>query len=253
MSNKTIRAILIDDDEFMHYQLREKLSEICPEVEVVACAENAAQGLMIIKSRKPDLVFLDIKMPEASGFDLLNQFEHPDFSVVFVTSFNEYAIQALRYSALDYLLKPVQGAELRAAVDRFRSRQDAGYLRLQIDNLMYNLSKKLSDFRVIIPSRNGDTSIDIGSILWCQGDSNYTHFHLKDGHKITASKTLKEYEELLGDKDFMRVHKSYIVNLAHVEGITRTGKLQLTGPLEIEVAKRRLKVVRDHLRHSNSG
>ncbi len=249
LSNTTkIRAIIVDDDEFIHFQLREKLIEFCPEVEVIACAENAAHGLSMIHASKPDLVFLDIHMPEASGFDLLNQFQHPEFSVVFVTSYNEYAIKALRYSALDFLLKPVQGQELRAAVNRFIERQDVGYLRVQIDNLMHNLSKRGSGFRIVIPSRSGDISIDIDQIIWCEGDSNYTHFHLLDSVKVTASKTLKEYEDLLSDKDFMRIHKGYLVNLGHVESMSNDGKLKLHGNRELEIAKRRIKEVRERLR-----
>lgn len=247
-TNAKIRAIIIDDDAFIHHQLREKLSDLCPEVEVIACAENAAHGLAMIESSKPDLVFLDIQMPEASGFDLLNQFEHPEFSVVFVTSYNTYAIQALRYSALDYLLKPVQGAELRAAVNRFIARQDAGYLRVQIDNLMHNLSKSATGFRIVIPSRSGDVSIEIERIVWCEGDSNYTHFHLLDNAKVTASKTLKEYEDLLSDKDFVRIHKGYLVNFEHVESMSSDGKLKIRGKRELEVAKRRIKEVRERMR-----
>lgn len=250
MNKGKIKAIIIDDDLFIHHQLRDKLSELCEDVDVAGCAENALEGLALIKMCKPDLVFLDIQMPEASGFDLLNQFEQPDFSVVFVTSYNEYAIQALRYSALDYLLKPVKGDELVSAVARFKSRRDTSYLKVQIDNLMHNLSKNGTEFRVVVPSRNGDISMDIDDIIWCQGDSNYTHFHLKNSQKITVSKTLKEYDELLSDKDFVRVHKSYLVNLKHVAGISRDDKLQLPGPIELEVAKRRVREVRERLRLS---
>lgn len=247
-THKKIRAIIVDDDEFIHFQLQEKMAELCPEVEVLACAENATHGISLIRASKPDLVFLDIQMPDASGFDLLNQFDQPDFSVVFVTSCNEYAVQALRYSALDFLLKPVNGAELRAAVNRFIARQDAGYLRLQIDNLMHNLSKSATGFRIVIPSRNGDVSIDIARIVWCEGDSNYTHFHLVDGHKVTASKTLKEYEDLLSDKDFVRIHKGYLVNFEYVESMSSDGKLMIRVKGELGVAKRRFKEVRERLR-----
>ncbi len=248
----TIKAIIIDDDEFIHHQLAEKLRLLCPDVDVVGFAENAIHGLALIETVSPDIVFLDVQMPGASGFDLLNQFENPSFSVVFITSYNQYAIQALRYSALDFLLKPINDKELVAAVNRYQDRRAPGFLKVQIENLMHNLGKADGEFRLVIATRQGDVSLALKRIIWCEGDSNYTHLHLSDRSKITASKTLKEFEEMLPGAEFMRVHKSHLVNMSYVSNITSDGQLLLTNNLKLEVAKRRFKDVKQSVLNRNA-
>jgi two-component system LytT family response regulator len=244
MAYAEIKAIIIDDDEFIHQHLRDKLARLAPDVRIVGCAENAAHGRQLIQSARPELVFLDIQMPEASGFDLLNSFDNLNFSVVFITSYNQYAIQAIRYSALDYLLKPINDQELFTALQRLRERRNPGYLRLQIENLIHNLSRNDGELRLVIATRQGDVSLPVTRIMWCEGDSNYTHLHLSDKSKITASKTLKDFEDMLPEKAFLRVHKSHLVNIDYVHSLTGDGHVVLHDNVRLEVARRRLKDVK---------
>jgi two-component system LytT family response regulator len=247
-----IKAVIIDDDEFIHHQLADKLRLLCPDVTVIGYAENAIHGLSLIETVQPDIVFLDIQMPDVNGFELLNKFNNPKFKVVFITSYNQYAIQAIRYSALDYLLKPINDEELISAVDRFRKSRATGYMKVQIDNLMHNLSKNDGEFRLVIATRQGDVSLSVKRIVWCEGDSNYTHLHLSDQSRITASKTLKEFEEMLPEAEFLRVHKSHMVNIAFVNTITRDGQLLMNNDFKLEVAKRRLKEVKQLIENRNN-
>jgi two-component system, LytTR family, response regulator len=242
-----IKAIIIDDDEFIHYHLQQKLLQICPEVEIVALCENAVHGLESINRLEPDLIFLDIQMPEISGFDLLQQLGAYNFSVVFITSFNQYAIEAIRYSALDYLLKPIKDEELLGAIARFKQRQSPQSLQIQMDNLLHNLSKTNAEFKIVIATRNGEKSLPIHQIIRCEGDSNYTHLHLSDQSRLTASKTLKDFEDMLPESDFLRVHKSHLVNKNFVVSMSQDGQLLLKNNQKIEVAKRRIALVRQLL------
>lgn len=242
-----IKTIIIDDDEFIHYHLQQKLLQLCPEVEVVAMCENAVHGLESINRFDPDLIFLDIQMPDINGFDLLKQFGAYNFSVVFITSFNEYAIEAIRYSALDYLLKPIKDQELVSAVERFKQRQSPQSLQVQMDNLLHNLSKSNAEFKIVIATRNGDKSLPVHQIIRCEGDSNYTHLHLSDQTKLTASKTLKDFEDMLPESDFLRVHKSHLVNKNFVVSMSNDGQLLLKNNQKIEVAKRRISLIRQLL------
>lgn len=249
---KKIKSIIIDDDEFIHWQLRDALAAHCPDVEVLASAGSATEGLSLIHRTNPDLVFLDIRLPDATGFDVLRAVSQASFSVVFITSHNEYAINALRFSALDYLLKPIDPVDLAQAIARFRQMNRPDSLRSQIETLRNNLKREEGDFQLHIAGRNGTTSLNIGEIVYCEGDSNYTHFHLQNGKKATATKTLKEFDALLIGHDFFRAHRKYLVNLNCARKILPDGRLELTNGDAIEVAKRRRTQLRDRLQTHSS-
>ena len=212
-----IKAILVDDEMHGLRTLSIHLADYCPQVEVLAKCSSAKAALEEIKEKKPDLVFLDIEMPVMNGFELLEQFDPIPFAVIFTTSYDQYAIKAIRFSALDYLLKPVDPKELIAAVNKV-DRQKNPPTSEQLSILMDQLQNKEARFnKIAIPTTEGFELIPAENVVRCEADDNYTHFFLKDKTKIIASRTLKEMEEQLKEfPSFLRVHHSYIVNLNEV-------------------------------------
>ncbi len=194
-----IKAVIIDDEKLARDVIANYLGEFCPDVEIVAQASSVRTALAAIQKTSPDLVFLDIEMPDGNGFDLLSLFEKIYFKIIFITAYSEYAIRAFRFSALDYLLKPVKIDELIDAVARVRSAEPRG-----ISN----------------------------EIILCQADGYCTNFHLSGNRKVVSSKNLKHFDGLLEDQNFMRVHHSYMINLDHVTGYTRQGEILLSEGLK---------------------
>lgn len=228
-----IRAVIIDDEKLARDVISNYLQDYCPDVEVVATASSLKTAWSAIQKTSPDLVFLDIEMPDGNGFDLLNMFEKIDFKVIFVTAYSEYAIKAFRFSALDYLLKPVKIDELIDAVARVRSAKTPGITNEIITSLLNNIrgnSPKQST--LIIPNIKGFEVLRVTDIIMCQADGYCTNFHLSGNRKVVSSKNLKHFDGLLEDQNFLRVHHSYLVNLDHVTGYTRQGEILLTEGLK---------------------
>jgi two-component system LytT family response regulator len=241
---KKISAVLIDDDRYSREELSRLVKKHSPGVEVMAQCADAAEGLMAIQSLSPQIVFLDIEMPGMNGFQLLEQLRQVSFEVIFITAFNQYAIKAIRFSALDYLLKPVEPAELVAAIDRYSAKKlPDSEERLQ-NFLLNSRTSHAHEFRLAIPSSQGTQFLPLEEISFCEAQINYTLFHLKQEKKIISSKTLKEYDELLSDHQFIRVHKSYLVNRRHIRSITAEHKLLLDGGVTVEISKRKFSEVK---------
>jgi two-component system, LytTR family, response regulator len=217
-----IRAIIIDDEAHCIDTLGMLLKEYCPEVQVMEQCRSAQKGLQAIEKINPDLVFLDIEMPAMNGFEMLEQFTQIPFSVIFTTSYDQYAIKAIRFSALDYLLKPIDPKELIAAVHRMQLQKQLPASE-QFEILFSRLQYKESAFRrMAVPTTEGYELIAAEDIFRCEADDNYTHFFLKDKRKITACRTLKEVEEQLQDFSyFVRVHHSWLVNMNEVTKYVR--------------------------------
>lgn len=236
-----IRAILVDDEHHALATLRYELERYCPEVIIEGEATSGVQALSLISELNPDLVFLDIEMPGMGGFDLLGQIPEPDFSVIFVTAYDQYALRAFRFAAIDYLLKPVDGGQLREAVNR-ATRQRALPERLaSLGVLMHNLQAELKSHRIALPSSKGADFVNVHDILYCQAESNYTHVHLKNGRKYILAKTLKDVEQLLEGLEFFRVHQSYLVNPEHVQQYLRDdgGYVVMSDGRHVPLSKRR--------------
>jgi len=228
-----IRAVIVDDEKLARDVISNYLQDYCPDVEVVAMASSLKTAWSAIQKTSPDLVFLDIEMPDGNGFDLLNMFEKIDFKVIFVTAYSEYAIKAFRFSALDYLLKPVKIDELIDAVARVRSTKTPGITSEIISSLLNNIrgnSPKQST--LIIPNIKGFEVLRVTDIIMCQADGYCTNFHLSGNRKVVSSKNLKHFDGLLEDQNFLRVHHSYLVNLEHVTGYTRQGEILLSEGLK---------------------
>jgi two-component system LytT family response regulator len=212
-----MKAILIDDEIHCLDTLSMLLADYCPEVEIQDKCWSAKKGLEAIQKQKPDILFLDIEMPSMNGFELLEQIGEIGFCVVFTTSYDQYAIKAIRFSALDYLLKPVDPKELIISV-RKAATQKTGPAPEQFSMLLDQIKSKSSGFlKIAVPTTNGLELIPADQILRCEAADNYTHIYTKDKARITACRSLKEFEEQLSDFDFfIRVHHSFLVNLNEV-------------------------------------
>ena len=217
-----LKAITIDDEIHCLDTLGMLVADYCPEVQIVEQCVSAKKGLAAIEKFKPDLVFLDIEMPLMNGFELLEQFENIPFAVIFTTSYDQYAIKAIRFSALDYLLKPIDPKELVAAVHKVQQHTtppSAEQFRMLMDQIQH---KEKGFTKVAVPTFEGFELIPVDEVLRCEADDNYSHVFLKNKSKITACRTLKEMEEQLQDFPFfIRVHHSWIVNLNEVKKYVR--------------------------------
>jgi two-component system LytT family response regulator len=209
-----IKAVLIDDEMHCLDTLNMLISDYCPTVQVSARCLSGKKGLEAIEKIKPDLIFLDIEMPLMNGFELLENFGQIPFSVIFTTGYDQYAIKAIRFSALDYLLKPIDPKELVGAVHKVQV-QKAPPSSVQFQMLMDQIQHKENNLnKIAIPTLDGFELIMVDQVVYSEANDNYTHFYLKNGKKITACRTLKEIEEQLEEfSSFLRIHHSYIVNL----------------------------------------
>lgn len=212
-----IKAIIIDDEVHCLETLSLLLNEFCPEVQLVDQCRSAKKGLETIEKYKPDLVFLDIEMPTMNGFEMLEQFRDIQFAIIFTTSYDQYAIKAIRFSALDYLLKPIDPKELVSAVKKVQEQRHLPMAE-QFQMLLKQVHGKEHHFnKIAVPTSEGFELVPADQVVYCEANDNYTHLFLKNKNKIIACRTLKEMEEQLQEFNFfVRVHHSYMVNLNEV-------------------------------------
>jgi two-component system LytT family response regulator len=245
-----IRAIIIDDELHCRKTLRILLEEYCREVEVIEQCDNGQSGTEAIKRLKPDLVFLDIEMPHMNGFELLEQFQVIQFAVIFTTGYDQYAIRAFRFSALDYLLKPINHEELVKAVNKV-SQQVHYPMPQQLEILLQKISQQHQGIhKIALPTMEGLQLVDVDSIISCISDSNYSVLLLKDKQKLTVSRTLKETEEILEEHSFLRVHNSSIVNLNEINKYIKGegGYLVMSDGSTVDVSRSRKEALLRKLR-----
>ena len=248
----SIKAILVDDENGSRESLAKLLEKYCPDVTVLAKTENMESGLTAIQQYEPDLVFLDVEMPNGSGFDLLEKVKDIDFDIIFVTAYDHYAIRAIKFSAVDYLLKPIDPEELVESVKRVETRRlskkgsDEKY-----KVLLSNVKSGSKLGKIAIPDGDGLVFIDLNDIIRCDSDGNYTYFILTGGKKIVSSRTLGEYEELFEDENFFRVHRSHLVNLKHIKKYIKGegGYVALSDNSQVEVSRRKKNEFLDRLTH----
>lgn len=211
-----VKSLIIDDVERARQSLRADIEDYCPSIEIVGEADGVQTGIEAIERLKPDLVFLDIQMDDGTGFDLLEKIGKIDFKIIFTTALNEYAIKAFKFSAVDYLLKPIDPDELQAAVSKLKSgKTEAPNQPNPYDLLMENLKKiqNTSVKKIALNTQEKVHIVAIDEVLRCESNSNYTLFHLTEKRNILVTKTLKEFEELFSDYNFVRVHHSHLINL----------------------------------------
>lgn len=207
-----MNAIIIDDEQNSRELLGNMLSLYCPTIEILGTADSVQSGFATIKQLNPEVVFLDIQMGDGTGFDLLSLFEKVPFHVIFTTAFQEYAVQAFQYSAVDYLLKPISPEYLVKAVNKV---QKLNHSETEIQTLLGNF-KQPEDKKIVVKTHDRIYSIYIKEIVRCEADSSYTTLYLENGHKIVVAKQLKEFDEMLSPNDFLRIHQSHLVNLNYV-------------------------------------
>src|SRR6186713_1316693 len=216
-----LNAILVDDEASSLNALREKILRHCPEVNIIAACDSAQAAIREIDSLQPDLVFLDIEMPVMNGFLMLQQLQFKTFELIFTTAYDHYAIKAIRYSALDYLMKPIEIEELQLAVRRAADKRSGKGAHHQLELLLENMLPKKNTYqRIAIPTSEGLQFIKLNEIIYLEANNNYTYFHLS-GHKYIVSRTLKDFEEMLPEDTFLRIHNSYIINKNFAERYIR--------------------------------
>lgn len=216
-----IRCVLIDDESNSLEVMEWLLKKYCPQVQIDAMCQAATEGIEAINRFKPDLVFLDIEMPHMNGFDMLEQFDNLSFDVVFCTAYDQFAIKAFKYSALNYLLKPIDPEDLKETIRRVETKR-AVPAKEQIDLLMQHLRQAAAPApqRVALTTNDGMLFVSTADIMYCEAESNYTTVVLKS-RKILVSKTLKEIDEALAGPDFYRIHHSFLINLNHIQKFVR--------------------------------
>ncbi|MEP6736514.1 MAG: LytTR family DNA-binding domain-containing protein [Chryseolinea sp.] len=237
-----ISALIIDDEKYCVDALTYRLTENCPDVKIVGNCQTIASGIDAIQNLRPDLLFLDINLPDGNGFTLLDKIKTPDLQVIFTTAYDQYAIKAFKFNALDYLLKPIGEKDILDAMSRFRLRVSDVSARSHVLSILDEVRRNGAGInKIALPTAHGHVFVLLNDIVRLHSDSNYTTFFMKDKTKYVVSKTLKEYEALLGDLQFVRIHNSDIVNLAFVKESCKGkgGTLLLQDGTELEVAVRR--------------
>lgn len=217
-----IKTIIVEDEEQKRLSLREMLNELRPDVEIIGEAADVKSALALIKKLNPELVFLDIRLPDGTSFELLEQLTPINFKIIFITAYDEYAVKAFKFSAVDYILKPVSAQELLNAIDKAVAILWAEY-NMKINTLLQNhQSTNQNEKRIILKTVDKVHVIRMQDIVRCESDASYCHFFLIDGIKITASKPLKEYAGMFNEYGFFRVHKSHLVNVRLVKRYDRS-------------------------------
>lgn len=238
-----IKAVIIDDEQHCIDRLTMLLAKNCSDtVELLTGVQTVEEGLAAIKTYKPQLVFLDIEIGNKTGFDLLKQLPEINFEVIFTTAYDKYAVQAFKFSAIDYLLKPIDADELQAAIKRFNDRISQKDIAGKFDALFHNLKNiQSASKKICVPVLSGLVFIQTDDIIRCESSVNYTTLFLKDKQKLLVAKTLKEFEEMLTGYNFYRVHNSHLINLAYIKMYNKGkgGTVTMTDGSEIEVSTRR--------------
>lgn len=243
--NQKIKAVIVEDEQNNREYLKDKLNEYCSQIEIVAICSSALEGRRKIMETSPDLVFLDVEMPGGDGFSMLESLPALNFEIIFVTAFTNYAVKAIKFSALDYIVKPIDTMELVRAVEKavkeIQHKIDNSRMLNLIENRHRDANKKI----IALPLSDKIEFVEISTIARCQADGNYTVFYLTNGDKLTTSKTLKEYDELLSSYNFLRVHQSHLINLNEVKSFVKSegGYIRMKDGSNIVISRQRREMV----------
>jgi two-component system LytT family response regulator len=246
-----IKSIIVDDEKHGRENLAGILKQYCPEVELLGDADSVEVAIPLIRELNPDLVFLDIEMPRANGFQLLEHFKDFRFEVIFVTAYDNFAIKAIRFSAADYILKPINLNDLQTAVRKVANRIQQKQENQRMKQLVYNITQPQNP-RIGLPTGDRIEFIEVHKIIRCQGEGNYSHIYFEGNKHLLVAKTLVEFEDLLQEYSFFRVHKTHLVNLKQVIAYVKTdgGILQLSNGDSVAVSRRRKEDVQKMLKVS---
>lgn len=218
-----MKAVIVDDEHMSRQTLRKLLDLYCPQVEVLGEAGSAEEAFSLIQKKSPEVVFLDVEMPFGSGFDLLTQFSDIDFEIIFVTAFDQYALKAIKFCALDYLLKPINAEELIVSVKRLEQKKRTTTDKIKVKTFLQNL-QQIDDNKnqIVVPTSDGFEFIEINEIVRLEADGRYTRIFLTTSKKILICKNLKEFETLLEEHNFFRTHHSHLVNMKYVKSYSKS-------------------------------
>lgn len=246
-----MNLIIVEDEKRIRTSLVNVIKLHYPEVEIIGEAENIQQAIELIKLKTPDVLLLDIKMPGGTGLELVKQLTPVNFKIIFITAFAQYAIEAIKLSALDYLLKPVIPGELVNALDKANEEINKEKENLKLKALLNNIEKK--EKKIVLNTQEASFVIDVNDIVRCEADRNYTNFYLKDKKRILVSKGLKEYEDILKNHNFIRPHHSHLVNISMIERLDKRngGALVLNDGSEVPVSTRKHAELIDILKQIN--
>lgn len=247
-SKKMLRAVIVEDEKRSRETLQGLLKLYCKNLEVIGEAENVKEGLAVIQQQNPDVVFLDIQMPDGSGFKLLEQIEQIKFDVIFTTAYDQFAIKAIRYSALDYLLKPIYPKDLVNAVNKAEKNKQVQNSNENINVLIENINRPLAESpKIILSTSEKINVVKIDEIIRCESDNYYTMFYFTNRKKILVSKTLKDQEELLSEYNFIRPHKSHLINVKYIKSYLKTegGVILMEDGSKVPVSRRKKEYIMD--------
>jgi len=245
-----IKTIIVEDEQKSRDVLAAIIERNCPELSIVGLANNVDEGVALIKEHRPDLVFLDISMPDGSGFDLLEKVAGYKFELIFATASDQHAIRAIKYSACDYLLKPIDIEEVKQAVDRVVKKKSQVPSMENLQFLIQHLKKADENFqKITLPTGNAYEIVNIKDIVRCEADGSYTNFYLSDKRKLMISAGLKHYEELLPESDFIRVHHHHLINMNHVVRFLKEdgGYAVMSDGSRIEISRRKKETFMERL------
>lgn len=247
--NNILRTVIVDDEQDAVNFIESIAKEYCPNIQVIGKAYSAIEGVEVINKEKPDLVFLDVEMPHGSGFDLLAGFPEKNFDVIFITAFNHYAIRAIKFSAVDYILKPININEFIEAVKRVEeARKDKISRNVNFSTLIENLQTSLPS-KLAIPTSKGMEYLNTKEIIRIEADRSYSWFFLEGDIKHLVSRNLKEYQELLSDRNFFRTHNSHLINLEHVKKYIRHegGYVEMTNGSTVPISRGKKDLFLEHM------
>ncbi|MBS9462718.1 response regulator transcription factor [Flagellimonas sp. 389] len=237
-----LKVVIVEDEKRSRDTLKTLLEEFCKDVQVIATASSVSEAVKVLSVFSPDVVFLDIELQSGIGFDILEQIKDPDFEIIFTTAFEKYAIRAIKFSSLDYLLKPIDLDELKEAVEKARRRMDTNVYRQQIETLMQSIGNdSYKQEKICLATTSGMEFIAIEDIVLCKADGSYTCFVLKNKNTLLVSKHLKEYEILLAEQQFMRVHNSFLINLKEVKKYIKSdgGYIIMSNDMHVSISPRK--------------
>lgn len=234
-----MKTLIIEDEEQAISALKAEIQYHCPHIDVVGVAQSVKEGIEKITALEPELVFLDIQLSDGLGFEILESLQNQRFKVIFTTAYSQYAIKAIKFSALDYLLKPIDGTELRDAVKKLQT-MSAEHQLQKIETFVQNRLQPAKK-KIALPTADGISIFELASIIRCSSEGNYTCIYFTSGKKMLLAKTLKEFEELLGQSGFERIHHSHIINLEHLSSYTNRdgGYVILSDKSTVPVSQRK--------------
>lgn len=243
-----MRAIIVEDEQNSRELLRSAIENFTEGIEVIGEADSVLSAVSLINSSKPDILFLDIELPDGKGFDIIDRIDG-QYKVVFVTAYDDYAIKAIRYAAIDYLVKPLDLDDLEAAIERLKIRPAITKKNVSFLNDRLT-STNNSENKIMVPGHSGYTLLDVNNIVAVEADANYVFFTLENGKKHLAAHSLSYYEDLLPENKFFRIHKSHIINFTKIRTIEpgRTGKAILIDGTELDIAARRKQAFMTYLK-----